>query len=154
MTLSVSSGGSFEKMIRHFSRYKIGLTCVLAFQALLTGASAQEASPREIGVVYYAEGSGFKALEKEAAPASGRSKFSAKLKGAHATIRLADGGPQRFRMCSVDPARYRIYRLRSTKSSREVTITEVNIWIGGPNPYCQTPRFRSPFRPQTPVVSR
>lgn len=114
-----------------FSCCKSGLTCALAFQAMLTCASAQDASPQEIGVVYYLDGSGFKALEKEAAPASGRSNFSAKVKGAHAAMRLEAGGPQRFRVCSVDPVRYRLYTLRSTKNSRDVTIAKINVWIGG-----------------------
>ena len=34
-------------------------------------------------------------------------------------------------MCSVDPSRYRLYALRSTKNSREVTIQKINMWIGG-----------------------
>jgi hypothetical protein len=118
-------------MIKRSSRCQIGLPCVLALQALLPGASAQDANPHEIGVVYYAEGSGFKALEKETAPASGRSNFSAKVKGSHAIVRLATGSPQRFRVCSVDPDRYRLYTLRSTKNSRDVTLTKINIWIGG-----------------------
>lgn len=118
-------------MIKLSSKCKMGLICVVALQALLVGAYAQDASPHEIGVVYYFDGSGFRALEKEAAPASGRSKFSAKVKGAHASVRLAVEGPQRFRICSVDPVRYRIYKLRSTKNSRDVTIQESNIWIGG-----------------------
>lgn len=53
--------------------FKSGFTCALVFQSLITCASGQDASPQEIGVVYYFDGSGFKALEKEAAPASGRS---------------------------------------------------------------------------------
>ena len=82
-------------------------------------------------MVYYADGSGFRPLVKEAAPASGRSKFSAKVKGAHATVRIATGGLPKLRVCSVDPSRYRLYTLRATRNSREVTISEVNVWIGG-----------------------
>ncbi len=100
-------------------------------RSLLTSASAQEMPSREPGVVYYADGSNFKPLAKEAAPASGRAKFSAKIKGAHAAVRFREGHPLRFRLCSADPTRYKVYRLRSTKNSRDVTIAKVNIWIGG-----------------------
>jgi hypothetical protein len=101
------------------------------FQALLTGASAQDTTPREPGVVYYSDASNFKPLEKEAAPASGRAKWSAKIEGAHAAVHFPTGKTQRFRLCSADPTRYKLYRLRSTKNTRDVTITKVNIWIGG-----------------------
>ena len=69
---------------------------------------------REPGVVYYADGSNFKPLAKEAAPASGRAKFSAKIKGAHAAVRFPEGQPLRFRLCSADPTRYKVYRLLRT----------------------------------------
>jgi len=115
----------------NFGRSKAGLAGTLALCALISGASAQDTAPHEIGTVYYADGAGFKALEKEPAPASGHSKFSAKLKGAHAAVRLAAGGAQKFRVCSADPTRYKLYVLRSTKKSRDVTITKINIWIGG-----------------------
>jgi len=114
--------------MKAFHRCRIGLAGVV-FQALLSSASQQ--APQEVGIVYYAEGPNFKALEKEPAPASGRARFSAKMKGAHATVRFATGQPQRFRVCSVDPTRYKLFRLRSTKSTREVTITKVNMLIGG-----------------------
>ena len=114
---------------RAFKRRKIELACVMAFQVLLF-ASPQEL-PHEPGVVYYADGPDFKLLEKEAAPASGHAHFSAKMKGAHAVVRLATGQVQKFRVCSVDPTRYKLYKFRSTKNSREVTIQKVNIWIGG-----------------------
>ena len=54
-----------------------------------------------------------------------------KLKGSHAAGRLPIGQTLRFRLCSADPTRYKLYRLRSTKNSRDVTIEKVNIWIGG-----------------------
>ena len=104
---------------------------IIVSQVLLSGASPQNSAPHEVGVVYYADGSDFKALEKEAAPASGRAHVSAKMKGAHAAVRFATGRPQSFRVCSIDPTRYKLYKLRSTKNSREVTITKVNMWIGG-----------------------
>jgi hypothetical protein len=103
----------------------------LLLLALVTSLSAQEVASHEPGVVYYADGSNFKPLRKDAAPASGRARFSAKLKGAHADIRLAVAPTLRFRLCSADPTRYKLYKLRSTRNSREVTITKINMWIGG-----------------------
>jgi hypothetical protein len=126
-----STGGPMRGMLRDFGRWSVGLAGVIAFHALLAGAAAQDTTPHEIGAVYYAGSSGFKALEKEAAPASGRANFTARIKGAHAAVRLAAGDAQKFRVCSGDPARYKLYALRSTKDSRDVTITKVNIWIGG-----------------------
>jgi hypothetical protein len=118
-------------MMKEFNRYKTGLAGVLALEVLLVSAFAQDLAPNEPGVVYYADSSNFKALEKEAAPASGRARFSAKVKGPHASFRLATGQPQKFRVCSIDPTRLKLYRFRSTRNSRDVTITKVNIWIGG-----------------------
>jgi hypothetical protein len=118
-------------MSRDFGRSKVGLAGILALYASIAGASAQDTAPHEIGAVYYADGPDFKPLTKEAAPASGRANFSAKIKGPHAAVRIAAGDSQKFRVCSVDPARYKLYALRSTKNSRDVTITKINIWIGG-----------------------
>lgn len=85
----------------------------------------------EIGIVYYADGSGFKALDKETALQSGRSNYAAKVNGAHATIRLRADQPQVFRVCSVDPSRFKLYRFESKGNARSVTIAKVNMWIGG-----------------------
>jgi hypothetical protein len=98
---------------------------------LLASVSAQEVAPHEPGVVYYSDGSTFKPLRKETAPASGHARFSAKLKGTHADVRLPVAQTLRFRLCSADPTRYKLYKLQSTRNSREVTITKINIWIGG-----------------------
>jgi hypothetical protein len=117
--------------MRIFSTYRIGLIGMVVFQPLLRSASAQETAPHEPGVVYYADASNFKSLAKEAAPASGRARFSAKIKGPHAAVRFPPGQTLQFRLCSADPTRYKLYRLRSTKNSRDVTITKINIWIGG-----------------------
>jgi hypothetical protein len=94
-------------------------------------AQAQDRAPHEIGVVYYADGSGFKALMKEAAPQSGRYTYSAKVKGAHADVRLPAGQPQSFRLCGSDPTRYKLFTFQSTGKSRTVTLATVNVWIGG-----------------------
>jgi hypothetical protein len=52
-------------------------------------ARAQETGPRfEVGIVYYADGGAFKALDKEVVAQKGRSNYAARVKGAHATVRL------------------------------------------------------------------
>ncbi|WP_128915607.1 hypothetical protein [Granulicella sibirica] len=83
-----------------------------------------------IGTVYYAEGSEFKAVEKEAAPQSGRGIYSAKVKGAHAALRLQAEPHQVFRVCGVDPTRYKLYRFRSDAKTRIITIA-TNTLLGG-----------------------
>ncbi|MBV9613006.1 MAG: hypothetical protein JO091_11070, partial [Acidobacteriaceae bacterium] len=57
-------------------------------------AHAHDVSPHEVGVVYYANGREFVAIAKEIAPQSGRHNYSARVKGAHATLRLPAGRPQ------------------------------------------------------------
>jgi hypothetical protein len=127
--------------------WKAGSAGVLVFQLLLASAAPQDAAPHEVGVVYYADGPNFKTLQKEAAPASGRANFSAKMKGAHAAVRIASGKPQKFRVCSIDPTRYKLYKLHSTKNSREVTITKVNLWIGGAKSVLSDSEIPTTFEP-------
>jgi hypothetical protein len=107
----------------------VALPAFVLLQAL--PAQSQDTAPHEIGVIYYADGSGFKALAKEAAPQSGRYTYSAKVKGAHADVRLSAGKPQSFRLCGSDPARYKLFTFQSTGNSRTVTIATVSFWIGG-----------------------
>jgi len=85
----------------------------------------------EVGIVYYADGNDFKALDKEAAPQSGRSNYSARVKGAHATVRLRADGRQTFRVCGVDPSRFKLYRFKSERNTRTVKIAKNNMLIGG-----------------------
>jgi hypothetical protein len=85
----------------------------------------------EVGIVYYQEGSAFKPIDKESAPQSGRSNYSAKVSGAHATLRLRADQPQIFQVCGVDPTRYKLFRFRSEGNARKLTIAKVNMWIGG-----------------------
>ena len=120
-----------RKNSKGFGGFSVRLAGIFLLFALIACAFAQDAAPHEIGAVYYADGPNFKALPKEAAPASGRAKFAAKIKGPYAAVRIAAGDTQKFRVCSADPTRYKLYALRSTKKSRDVTITKVNIWIGG-----------------------
>ncbi len=95
-------------------------------------AKAQDAGTHnEIGIVYYADGSNFKALDKETASQGGRSKYSAKVKGAHATLRLRVDQTKVFRVCGVDPSRFKLYRFKSEGNARIVTIAKINMWIGG-----------------------
>ena len=120
---------------RKFGNRKIGLATALVGQvclfAFMKPAQAQEATPHEVGAVYYADGSGFRALAKETAPASGRVNYSSKVKGAHAAVRLPAGQPHTFRVCGVDPSRYKLYTFKSAGNSRTVVLAKINIWIGG-----------------------
>jgi hypothetical protein len=85
----------------------------------------------EIGIVYYADGANFKAIDKVVSSLGGRSNYSGKVKGAHATLRLQNGLPHVFRVCGVDPSRFKLYRFKSEGNVRTVTIAKVNMWIGG-----------------------
>lgn len=85
----------------------------------------------EIGIVYYSDGANFKSIEKEVSSQGGRSNYSGKVKGAHATLRLQSGLPHVFRVCGVDPSRFKLYRFKSEGDVRAVTIAKVNMWIGG-----------------------
>lgn len=85
----------------------------------------------EIGIVYYSDGANFKPIDKEVSSQGGRSNYSGKVKGAHATLRLEDGVPRVFRVCGVDPSRFKLYRFKSEGNVRIVTIAKANMWIGG-----------------------
>lgn len=99
--------------------------------ASLRAQSGEAQAHYEIGIVYYADGGGFKALNKEDAPQSGRSNYAAWVKGAHATVRLAANQPQLFRVCGVDPTRFKLLRFNTKGDARTVTIAKSNMWIGG-----------------------
>ncbi len=86
---------------------------------------------KEVGIVYYEDGASFKPLDKESAPQSGRSTYVAKVKGAHAAIRMRADHAQVFQVCGVDPTRYKLFRFKSEGSTRTVTISKTNMWIGG-----------------------
>ena len=85
----------------------------------------------DVGIVYYSDGNAFKALDKETAPQSGRKNYSARVKGAHAVVRLRADQPQVFRVCGVDPSRFKLFRFKSENNARTVTIMKNNVWIGG-----------------------
>ncbi len=85
----------------------------------------------EIGVVYFANQGDYKALNRDVAQESGRSNFSAKVKGSHATIRLTGNQPQIFLVCNVDPSRFKLYTFKSERNARSVTLAKINLWIGG-----------------------
>ncbi len=46
-------------------------------------------------------------------------------------MRLTRGRVQKFRVCGVDPSRYKLYTFRSEGNFRTVTLAKINIWIGG-----------------------
>jgi hypothetical protein len=98
---------------------------------LSLSAPAQDTSLHlEIGIVYYADGGGFRALEKEQISEGGRSEYLARVKGPHAAIRLPLDQPQVFRVCGVDPTRFKLYRFDWGADSRTLTIARINAWTG------------------------
>lgn len=105
---------------------------VLILWSLSFLAQAQDSASRyEVGVVYYADQGSFKPLEREVEQQGGRSNYSAKISGGHATIRLRANQPQVFRVCNVDPSRFKLYKFKSKGNSRTITIAKINMWIGG-----------------------
>jgi len=86
---------------------------------------------QQIGIVYYVDQNGFKALSKETVVQSGRSKYSARVKGAHATIRLPEEHPLTFRVCGVDPSRFKLFKFKSEDHERTLVIAKTNMLIGG-----------------------
>jgi hypothetical protein len=117
-----------------FKRTSSVMTLVVAslISAISLLARAQNTDTHyEIGIVYYTENAAFKALAKEAAPQSGRSKYSARVKGPHASIRLRAEQPQLFRVCSVDPRRFKLFRFKSEANARTLVIAKINMLVGG-----------------------
>lgn len=115
---------------------KIGMAAALVSASLVWPLSVspqvqRPAAPYEVGTVYYANQGSFKPLAKETAPQSGRSNYAARVKGAHAEVRLLANQPQMFLVCGVDPSRFKLFAFKSDKNSRTVTISKVNMWIGG-----------------------
>ncbi len=72
-----------------------------------------------------------KRWQKRQTPRGGHVNYSGKIKGAHASVRLPAGGPHEFRVCNVDPSRYKLYTFKTSGNARTVTIAKVHIWIGG-----------------------
>ena len=125
----------FERSEKRFHEYSLPVVVLVILQAgfllLLKPAHAQDLGPRGVGVVYYADGPEFKALAREVAPQSGRRNYSARVKGPHSAVRLTTDRLQQFRVCGVDPSRYKLYTFRSEGNFRTITIAKINIWIGG-----------------------
>jgi len=111
------------------------VVCVTAFFLISAAAIpvwAQGAdTSHDIGIVYYADHDKFKALGKETVTQSGRSKYSARVKGEHAAIRLLEDHPLQFRVCGVDPSRFKLFRFKSENHERTLLMAKTNMWIGG-----------------------
>lgn len=103
------------------------LSCVLP---QFMSAQVQDATPGENLVVSYVDGTETTALEKQVATRYQGGPFtrSAKVKGAHSAIRLKLGQQHVFRVCGVDPTRYKLYRLKPTKDSRTVALVKIEGW--------------------------
>jgi hypothetical protein len=107
---------------------ELSLAAVLLWQACapqLILAQAKDPTPHEVGIVYYAEGSGFKPIDKQKQAMGGKPIYSGKVKGPRSALRLIAGQPQIFRVCGVDPTRYTMYTFRSTKDLRVLSIAKV-----------------------------
>jgi hypothetical protein len=108
------------------------VVAILTLSTLSFLAQAQNLGTHyEVGVVYYADEGVFKPLKREVAQEGGHSNYSAKVNGAHATIRLRTNQPMVFRICNVDPSRFKPYRFMSKGNARTLTIAKINMWIGG-----------------------
>ncbi len=100
-------------------------------QFSLRGPAQDVGQHQEVGIVYYLDGESLKPLEKEIVAQGGRSRYVAKVNGEHATIRLHVDQQHLFRVCGVDPSRFRLYRFKVEKNARTVTIAKNNMWVGG-----------------------
>ena len=116
-----------------FGRIKPRTVLIIASLILPLSSSVRAQGPvarYEIGIVYYADGDGFKALEKEPVSEGGRGKYLASVKGAHATLRLQADRPQVFLVCGVDPTRFKLYRFNVEADARTITMAINNLWTG------------------------
>jgi hypothetical protein len=86
--------------------------------------------PSAVGAVYYQEGAEFKSLTKVVAKVSGRSTVKAEIPGANAEIRLPAGQSPVFRVCGVDPTRYKLYTMTSDKKSRTIDLAKAGFFGG------------------------
>ena len=115
---------------------KTRVAALLAAAALISpscspGFAQTNSAPNEVGIVYYVGGGSAKPLDKEPVAQGGRSHYVARVRGDHAVLRLRTDQPQVFRVCGVDPGRFKLYRLKVQKNARTVTIANNNMWIGG-----------------------
>jgi hypothetical protein len=113
------------------TKLAIGLMAALFALSRPYRSWAQDSSAHyEIGTVYYTSGGEFRPIEKEELAQGGRATYSARVKGAHASLRLS-ANEQVFRVCGVDPSRFRLFRFKAEKNARTVVIAKNNVWIGG-----------------------
>jgi hypothetical protein len=109
----------------------MGVAVCLISGMLAKGLAQDPDTGHEIGIVYYADRDTFKPLHKETASESGRSRYSARIKGAHATVRLDANHALVFRVCGVDPSRFKLFKFKSERSERTLLIAKTNMVIGG-----------------------
>ena len=98
---------------------------VVAAALMLAAANLVAQSQLEIGVVYYQDGSAFYPLKKSVARVGGRSTIAAQIPGSAASIRLPAGQVPVFKVCGVDPTRYKLYPLKIVGRSRSIDISKV-----------------------------
>lgn len=117
--------------MRNGKRSAIVLLAPWLLSPLSFYARAQETPTQfEIGIVYYADGGGFRALHKEKSSEGWEEgDYSGWVAGAHATTRLPADQPQTFRVCDVDPTRFKLYKFKSKRNVRVLTISKT-MWGG------------------------
>jgi hypothetical protein len=112
-----------------------GIALVLAslFSPLPLQAQAQNTGPHyRTGIVYYADNGIFKPFDKQVGTVGhGWSEYSAKVNGAHATVRLKADQPQIFLVCGVNPSHLKLYRFQSEKNARTLSMAKIR-WIADP----------------------
>ncbi len=107
------------------------LACLMSPLSLL--AQAQLKGPHyKNGIVYYADNGNFKSFNKEVASVGhGWSKYTVKVQGAHATVRLPADQPQIFLVCGVNPSHLKLYRVQSEKDARTLDMAKIR-WMADP----------------------
>jgi hypothetical protein len=119
---------------RGFDKHELGLAVVLLCHGCLwpQGIPGQslDGSALDAGVICHADGAECKSLEKQTGVQSGRPTYSARIKGSHSGVRLTAGQPLKFRVCGVDPTRFKLYTFRSSKDERAVAIAKIGNWTG------------------------
>lgn len=88
--------------------------------------------PSEVGAVYLQVNDVFERLPKVVAKVSSHAKFggnvvTAEIPGAEAVARVSAGARPRFRVCGVDPTRYKLYSMKAAKNARTIEIWKTGL---------------------------
>jgi hypothetical protein len=114
----------WEALMKHF-------IVVVALIASTAYVQLGIQSNNEVGILYFQDDSGFHAIPKVAAKVSGRTTISGAIPGSNSMIRLPAGQIPLFRICGVDPTRYKLYILKTNKDQRVLEISKSGGLLGG-----------------------